>query len=288
MGRPPKKRPVGRPPKKKPVGRPPKRKERAHPGRDMPWEEAIQRVLADADGVLHYGEIADRIVSQGLRHSVGVTPAATVSVALGNSLRRDDSPYLRVGRGEYTLKATAERNAQVQPEGVKDADQSAETGALRAFGMFWRRDAVSWMGTPKLLGRLGTGATDVNCAGQVGVYLLHDRERVVYVGQATDALYARLKAHTLNRLGGRWDRFSWFGLRSVGDDGELSDREAPWGQSVVIETMEAVLIESLEPPLNRRRGDNLAGIECIQVPDPQIERAMKRAIVQDLLEQTNR
>src|SRR5208282_404929 len=120
------------------------------------------------------------------------------------------------------------------------------------------------------------GATDVNFAGQIGVYLLHDRERVIYVGRAVDTLFARLKAHTTDRLGGRWDRFSWFGLRSVGDDGELSDREVPWGQDVVVETMEAVLIESLEPPLNRRRGDNLSAVECIQVSDPQIEAAKKR------------
>ncbi len=115
-----------------------------------------------------------------------------------------------------------------------------------------------------------------NFADQIGVYLLHDRERVIYVGRAVDTLFARLKAHTADRLGGRWDRFSWFGLRSVGHDGELCDSVEPWSHDGVVETIEAVLIESLEPPLNRRRGDNFSGAEYIQAPDPQIEAAQHK------------
>ena len=105
---------------------------------------------------------------------------------------------------------------------------------------------------------------------------------MIYVGRAIDTLFARLKAHTTDRLGGRWDRFSWFGLRSVEASGELSDANVPWSQDVVIETMEAVLIESLEPPLNRRRGDNLSGIKYTQTTDPQIEANKKKAIIDEL------
>jgi hypothetical protein len=161
------------------MGRPPGRTEAAAPARELTWPDAIQRVLAGADGPLHYADIAERIASTGLRRSVGATPAQTVANYLSTSLRDNKmSPYLRVGRGEYTLK--------VATETVNDADAVAETGALRAFGMFWRRDSIVWTGPPKLLGKQGTGATDVNFADQIGVYLLHDRERVIYVGRATD------------------------------------------------------------------------------------------------------
>jgi HB1, ASXL, restriction endonuclease HTH domain len=250
---------------------------------NMQWEDAIKRVLSEADGALHYAEVAERIASKGLRQSLGATPAATVSSYLSTSLRElgDESPYLRVGRGIYALKAAAEKQAQDETTADKDAVQQ-EAGALRAFGMFWKRDSVYWLGKAQLLGKQGTGATDVNFANQIGVYLLHDRDRVIYVGRAADTLFARLKAHTTDRLGGRWDRFSWFGLRSVLDDGQLSDGELPWGQSVVIETMEAVLIESLEPALNRRRGDNFSGAEYIQAPDPQIERIRNKALLEKI------
>ena len=136
---------------------------------DMPWEDAIQRVLSEADGALHYADIAERIASQGLRRSVGATPANTVNAYLTTSLREGKkSPYLRVGRGEYMLKVAAEKNAQAVTDTV-NADQEEEVGALGAFGMFWQRDLVFWPGKPQLLGRQGAGATDINFAGQIGV-----------------------------------------------------------------------------------------------------------------------
>jgi hypothetical protein len=123
-------------------------------------------------------------------------PATTVGAILSNSLREKTSPYLRVARGEYTLKekALAASNDQVEANTAENVEPATETGALRAFGMFWHRDLVFWAGTPpRLLGRQGAGATNVNFAAQIGVYLLHDRERVIYVGRAMDTLFARLK-----------------------------------------------------------------------------------------------
>lgn len=250
----------------------------------MPWEDAIKLVLSEVDGGMHYADVAERIAAKDLRQSLGATPASTVSSYLSTSLRElgDESPYIRVGRGVYALKVTTEKKTQDETGAITKADAQEEAGALRAFGMFWKRDFVYWPGKPQLLGKQGTGATDVNFASQIGVYLLHDRERVIYVGRASDTLFARLKAHTTDRLGGRWDRFSWFGLRSVLDNGQLSDGELPWGQNVVIETMEAVLIESLEPPLNRRRGDNFSGAEYIQTSDPQIEKIKNKAFLEKI------
>ena len=116
---------------------------------------------------------------------------------------------------------------------------------------------------------------------QVGVYLLHDRDRTIYVGRATDTLFARLKAHNGDRLSGRWDRFSWFGLRGVQEDGTLGDPATAWTHNVVIETLEALLIETVEPPLNRKRGDNLAAVEFLQVVDPAIEDRKLKEMFED-------
>jgi hypothetical protein len=91
-----------------------------------------------------------------------------------------------------------------------------------------------------------------------------------------------LRAHTSDRLSGRWDRFSWFGLRGVKENGSLEDSTVPWTSEVVIETMEALLIESLEPPLNRKRGDNFSALEFIQVTDPQLEKAQKQALLEEI------
>lgn len=248
----------------------------------MTWDEAIQTVLREADGALHYTEISDRIVARGLRggDEIGATPAQTVNARISSSMRQPNSPYVRVRMGEYALRTNIAEAQTVEAE--VEAEEPA-SGALRAFGMYWRRELVIWMRGAKLLGRQTGGATDVNFAAQQGVYLLHDRDRVIYVGRADDTLFARLKVHTSDRLSGRWDRFSWFGLRAVEDDGRLSEVSLDWRQSVVLETLEALLIESLEPPLNRRRGDNLSAAEYSQVEDPDLEALRRQELAARIL-----
>ena len=248
------------------------------------WEEAIQVVLEAADEPLHYAEIAERIAAEQL-YDIGENPnpAATVVAVLSQSLGKGSSPFQRVGPGLYGLKSKLQETIIPTAAAGQAATDDANTGALRAFGMFWQRDLVDWEPTvPKLFGRQSSGAKEVNFAEQIGVYLLHDRDRVVYVGRASDTLVARLRAHTSDRLGGRWDRFSWFGLRNVGQDGQLLEDVVPWSQDVVIETLEALLIESLEPPLNRRRGDKLSAIEYLQGSDPTIERRRQQRFLAEL------
>lgn len=77
--------------------------------------------------------------------------------------------------------------------------------------MFWRKDAVEWSSTPKLLGMQKIGATPVDFFKQLGIYLLYDGREIIYVGRTTDRpLGRRLYEHTLDRLSVRWDRFSRF------------------------------------------------------------------------------
>jgi len=87
-----------------------------------------------------------------------------------------------------------------------------------------------------------------------------------------------------DRLGGRWTRFSWFGVHPVNDDGTLSARSelAHLPIDVVIATMEAVLIEGLEPRQNRKRGDDFKAVEYLQVEDPTLELGRMKAMMRKL------
>jgi hypothetical protein len=240
--------------------------------KEMGWDDAIQKVLASADGQMHYKEIAEEIQKTGLRQKLGATPANTVNSIINRSINEDsDTPYVRTAAGYYSLKNTIAALAQATAPSVKQ-EETKPTGLIQSFGMYWRANEVSWKNKPKLLGQQQIGSDSVDFCDQIGVYVLYDRDRVIYVGRTTDRpIGQRLFEHTKGRMMGRWDRFSWFGLRGVNEKGELTtvDLEANT-ESVVIETLEAILIETLEPPQNRKRGDQFSATEYLQVQDPEI------------------
>lgn len=260
-------------------------------GRNISWNEAVQRVLRERGEPMRYEEIAQEILDQGLRAPTP-TPAATVSATLSFSLQREgaNSPFIRIDRGLYALRelavnsikasnatVSATRSAVVvAPEVTDDAAADAQSmGLINAFGMFWRRDEVHWNRTAtRLLGVQQTGGVPVDFSGQAGVYLLYDGSRVVYVGRVTGArLGVRMWEHTRDRLTGRWDRFSWFGVRAVAEDGALGPLPgAGIAVDSLISTMEALLIEGLEPPQNRRQGEGFNALEFLQEVDPEITR----------------
>lgn len=146
--------------------------------------------------------------------------------------------------------------------------------------MYWDREKVLWE-RPKLLGCQQIGSTQVDFASQFGVYMLHDRREVLYVGRTTDQSFGtRIKEHTINRLNGRWDRFSWFGVYPVREDGSLDTSAQPnYSLTNLITTMEALLIEGLEPRQNRKRGDGFQAIEYLQVEDPEIRKRHEHATI---------
>jgi hypothetical protein len=261
---------------------------------DLGWREAIVKVLTDAAGPLHYTDITDRIVEQQLRTEFGATPARTVNATIATSLSGDGdtSPFVRVGRGVYGLRLAfvlgSGSSSVPISYGIDAAEEETEPdemGLINAFGMYWKRDAVLWTSAPRLLGQQQIGASPVNFSDQRGVYLLHDAGRVMYVGRTTEQpLGKRLFQHTMDRLNGRWDRFSWFGVCAVAQDGSLQqvNGSVPFSLDNLITTMEALLIEGLEPPQNRKRGDDFRAIEFLQVTDPEIHKSKIVSLMDEL------
>jgi HB1/ASXL restriction endonuclease-like protein with HTH domain len=190
----------------------------------MDWRGAIQVVLREASAPMHYTEIAQQIAERGLRKDdeLGATPASTVVAIIVGSLKNDgtNSPFVRTARGYYGLR-TEEQVENIE-EDLPEATSSQIRGVINAFGMFWERSKVQWESRPRILGQQQAGATPVDFCDQKGVYLLHDAQGVVYVGRVTDQnLGRRLFQHVLDRLSGRWTRFSWFGVYPVSDKGTL-------------------------------------------------------------------
>jgi hypothetical protein len=259
------------------------------------WREAIIRVLKESATALHYSDIAEQILTNGYYKTDGATPADTVNSHISSSIKAhgEQSPYVRVSPGVFSLRvaqATVPTLADVstKPE-AKNSQQDIDTPAtfINSFGMYRQRDLVIWKKNPKLYGRSPGGLVSINFSGQRGVYLLYDHHTPIYVGRSTDqTISQRLYQHTLGRLAGRWNRFSWFGILAATDEGALKEVSPVINESVVFSAFEALLIESLEPPQNRRQGDGFAGCEYVQDIDPEIKKqrlaATLRAIEQKL------
>jgi len=254
---------------------------------ELTWRQAIDKVLEASPDPMHYSDIAQRIIEEKLRKNFGATPKDTVNAQISTSMKREGnaSPYIRVSRGIFTLRAKGFSAGGASSSVVGDAAAVAEVEEqyeiITSFGMYWRKDEVEWKKNPKLLGMQQIGATPVDFCNQIGIYLLYDGREVIYVGRAKERpLGQRLHEHTLDRLSGRWDRFSWFGLLPVSETGQIEAQPESYDASRLIPALEALLIEALEPRQNRKRGDDLASVEYIQKLDPAI--AKKR--VKDALD----
>lgn len=259
--------------------------------KELTWREAIDKVLGAANTPLHYKDIADRIIANGLRSNLGATPSATVNAQISSSIKHDAaSPYVRVAKGTFALTrvptAKAQQKKQKLTPTVEESEEFEEQyDIVTSFGMFWRRDAIQWAATPKLLGMQQLGATPVDFNKQLGIYLLYDGREVIYIGRTTDRpLGRRLFEHTLDRMAARWNRFSWFGLLPVSDTGLLGTLPATFEAAKMIPALEAILIEALEPRQNRKRGDDLSAVEFIQREDPEIHKRKVKASLEAALE----
>lgn len=242
------------------------------------WKEAIKRVLKEADTPLHYTEISEQILARGYYSTDGATPAATVNAQLSSSVKHDgeNSPFIRVGKGMFSLRgqsaqAVKELLGKPKTQPVIESEDESTDSIIHSFGMYWKRDLVVWRNDLKMFGKQQALSKPVDFGRQKGIYILYDHHTVVYVGRAIDRpLGKRLYEHTVDRLGSRWNRFSWFGLLDVTQDGNLRETSFNSSLATLVATLEALLIEALEPPQNRKRGDDFSAIEYIQDIDPEL------------------
>jgi len=260
---------------------------------ELKWKEAIVKVLEEEKKALHYTEIAELIAERGYRQSLGATPQDTVSanLTIDINLNKEKSIFAKVDKGFYILRKFLDNSSLLLTDEPTLKDKTSRKSNsdkikfINSFGIYWKRELVHWKSTPDLLGIQQIGALEVNFKDQIGVYLLHDSRETIYVGQAIDQpLGQRLRNHTTDRLSGRWDRFSWFGLYPVSDNGSLNNDLQ--FKNITIQdlgdVLEAILIESIEPRQNRKQGNLFYGIEYLQQEAPEIKKKMKEQIIREL------
>lgn len=244
------------------------------------WLDAIKKVLGETEAPLHYNEISEQVLSRGYYVTKGATPAATVNAQITESIKHDGerSPFIRVGRGIFALRSSTSTSTatlavkQKAPEPIADLEVESSDSIIHSFGMYWQRDLVLWRGEPRVYGKQQVLSKAVDFGKQKGIYILYDQHTVIYVGRCIDRpLGRRLYEHTVDRLGSRWNRFSWFGLLDVTQEGNLRESAVNASLAALVATLEALLIEALEPPQNRKRGDDFSAVEYVQDVDPELQ-----------------
>ena len=115
-----------------------------------------------------------------------------------------------------------------------------------------------------MLGRLGK-RKPVEFWEQAGIYALYMDYKLVYVGQVggrreKGTLGQRLRQHMQpHDLGGRWNRFSWFGFYKVNKTGRNKNKLNRAGtragsREQILNALEGICLEVAEPPQNGQKG----------------------------------
>jgi hypothetical protein len=154
------------------------------------------------------------------------------------------------------LRSMMVSKAPCQPKkGLAQSERKRSCGEAdcrlrRVVGPPYRRMGFAWSREPRTPMGVREGETRARhrCMGSEGIYVLFQDWSVVYVGKTGDQpLGRRLKQHRVDDVAGRWDRFSWFGVRNINSDGSLGATPLPSRQvraKEVIDTLEAVSNQS--------------------------------------------
>ncbi len=249
---------------------------------EMTWEEATLHILGAAAEPMSCNDIAEAILGRGLKTTVGKTPSYTVAGVISRMRSRGDANIIKTRPGFFQLAPQSD-GPPVAETNELDTTDTVNNLAVAAYGLHWERDKVDW-NARRLLGYDidPNPGQAVNFADRQGVYLLHSWQSVVYVGKTTareSGLFQRLQNHHRRQVwSGKWERFSWFGIRRVNENGEMDDGPNTASKEVVSALMEAVLIETLRPSFNQQQG-NYMGTLYRQAVDPNIAMAQARALL---------
>jgi len=225
---------------------------------------------------LHYQKLAGEVSKQ--YDSVSANFAFYINQLLNRDISESDSPLFENANetGTYKLRQnliSKDHNEVAKKIEIAESREDITNKDIKpifpCFGMYWDRAQIAWETTSKLMGVEYVDGKEIDFTLQKGIYVLyHDRD-LIYVGQAFDrSIFTRLREHTQQRLRGRWNRFSWFGIFEIDDQGALTTTaKEKYEYDKIVDTLESILIEICEPFQNRKKGDEKS-VEYLQVIDP--------------------
>ncbi len=222
---------------------------------ELTWKDAVIRVFQENQNKsLHYKEITGYIIEKKYKTIFGKTPADTVNALLTTHPKL----FKKEGNGFFSLIQGVDSHIIERTEKLPQV-------ILRNYGLKWKKADVDWSDNT-LYGKSKDTKKHFDFADQIGIYVLYDENKIVYIGQSVDSsIFTRLKDHKKKKAG--WDKFSWFGFYDVDIQTQKVNKTTnciPTTKDIA-DALEAILIELLKPELNEKKGNNL-GEQYIFVP----------------------
>ena len=165
---------------------------------------------------------------------------------------------------------------------------------IKNYGFLWDRNYI-YRGAGNNAGHLKGSASGLALADfreQIGVNVLYDSgQRIVYVGQAGNGnatLFTRLKNHMDGQMWNRWQYFTWIGFKDVNADGNLSAQQnvdsgvSGFKYSDALNEVEGILIEVIEPKLNKQSGRLKSAREYYQYRDDRLTDVTAADVLEEL------
>jgi hypothetical protein len=222
---------------------------------------------------MDYEQIAVELAEGGHIAGFGVMPRKQICIIMENAIAKegDQCPFVRTEPGVYIARklANSEHFRASQAAGPKLAFNP--TGIITCYGQVWARESVTWRSNPVIFGCQFQNSPKINFFKQVGIYTLHSNDHaLVYTGVSGDRTIGEcLYEHTSDRLDGRWNRFSFYGLLPINENGTFSPLTRECTIEDITASLQSILVEVSNPPANRRAYDYFSTLEFVQWRDPE-------------------
>ena len=221
--------------------------------------EEIKSVLSKSEKPMSSDEIASK-----LDFPRGPMPWNKIQLELEESIARGDSQIVKKYPGIYVMRSNPGTATAHEPQ---TSDHLDLPGVITCYGQDWQRDRVQWNAPVQLIGSQMMTSTEIDFAPQIGFYALgwglgKAVEFIGFSGKRT--IGECLLEHTNDRLSGRWESFSFYGLKPILQDGSFGPLPESVTSTETVASILSILVSVVQPKGNRRYYDMFSTLEFAQ------------------------
>jgi hypothetical protein len=240
----------------------------------MDLSNHINDVISKAEEPLDCEQIAVELAERGHIGNFGVIPRKLICSVIEDAIAKegDQCPIVRTEPGVYVARKLASPEDLRAASSLPSEDVFNSKGIITCYGPGWLRDVCDWNPTPlDFIGCQYRQSPKIDFSNQVGVYALSSKppgkeECLVYTGVTFDRTIGEcLHGHTQDRLSGRWNQFSFYGLLPINEDGTFGSLPHDCTMADTMASLQSILVEVATPPANRRSFDYFSTLEFIQL-----------------------